>query len=131
MKIIVNKYIPFKGYSAMAIWPFVFIRKDWFPYQYLQKITDMYETPTAYYNECKKEVLITLNHERIHLEQQKELWFIGFWILYLLFWVFNIFKYWNFSKAYMQIPFEQEAYNLETLIKYLEVRKKFKWFKYI
>jgi len=41
MKIIYNKIIPFKGYKAMAIWPFIFARK---------KLSE-----------------IDINHEKIHL----------------------------------------------------------------
>ena len=115
----------------MAIWPFVFIRKDWFPYQYINSIPFEKREDNSHYWYCNTQVDITFNHEKIHLEQQKELWFIGFWILYLLFWIFNIFKYRSFGTAYMQIPFEQEAYNFEIYMKYLSVRKKFKWFKYI
>jgi hypothetical protein len=28
MKIIYNKIIPFKGFRAITLWPFIFVRKD-------------------------------------------------------------------------------------------------------
>jgi hypothetical protein len=42
MKIVRNSIIPFKGYKAMCVWPFIFVRKD------------------CSFNE------IDLNHENIH-----------------------------------------------------------------
>jgi len=58
--IIYNKYLPFKGFKAMAIYPFIFVRGN-----------DISEK--------------TINHEQIHFAQQKELLMIGFYLLYIIF----------------------------------------------
>lgn len=57
--IIKNKYIPFKGFVAIAIYPLIFVRSD-------IKINSY-----------------TINHENIHFAQQKELLIIPFYIIYL------------------------------------------------
>ena len=55
--------MPPKGFKAMAIWPFIFIRKD--------RIADFDE--------------FSENRERIHFAQQKELLIIPFYLLYGIF----------------------------------------------
>lgn len=72
-----------------------------------------------------------INHERIHTEQQKELLFIPFYILYLLEWIFRLIQYRNWDKAYMNISFEREAYSNGHNLKYLQGRKRYAWLKYI
>ena len=62
--IIKNNILPPKGYNAIAIFPFIFVRKD-------VKITDR-----------------LINHEKIHFAQQKELLIIPFYILYCIFYLF-------------------------------------------
>lgn len=91
--IIYNKILPIKGFKAMAIFPFIFVRGK---------------------AVSKK----TINHEKIHFAQQKELWIIGFYILYAFFHV---------KFGYKHNPFEIEAYKNELNAKYLETRKKFAW----
>ena len=70
-----------------------------------------------------------LNHERIHLEQQKELLVVGFFILYYL----NIFllflKYWDTQKAYKECIFEKEAYDNAANPEYINTRKWYACFK--
>ncbi len=97
MRIVKNKILPFKGYSAMAIYPFILTRKD--------KLSEK-----------------TINHESIHFQQQKELLLIGFFLLYLLFWL----RY-----GYRHIPFELEAYEHAAKGDYLAHRKRWAWTKYI
>ena len=72
--IIYNKLIPFKGYKAITIWPFIFIRKD------------------CSFNSTD------FNHERIHLRQQLELLFIHFYIRYFIEWIFKVYKNISFEK---------------------------------
>lgn len=99
--IIKNKHIPFKGFKAMAIWPFIFARSD----------QSMHEHD--------------INHERIHHQQQKELFLIGFYLMYFLEYLFYLIFLWDSEKAYFMISFEQEAYNHEHDINYLSKRKRF------
>ena len=107
MTIIYNNIIPFPGFVAMSFCGICFVRKD----RRLIFLSDK----------------ANLNHEEIHLAQQKELLFIGFYLLYILFWLFNLI---TFKKAYMSIPFEKEAYFNELNNDYLKIRKPFAWLKY-
>ena len=103
MKQIVNSIIPFKGYKAMCLWPFIFVRKG-----------------TTYSK-------IDYNHERIHAEQQKELLVVGFLLCYVFEWLFRfLFTKDRFShQAYRNISFEKEAYAHQAEQGYLEKRKHF------
>jgi hypothetical protein len=108
--IVKNSIVPklfsvFINVYAITLYPFVFIRDEG--------------------NE------ITINHEKIHLQQQRELWLIGFYLLYVAFWLIGVVRYRNFQKAYMEIPFEKEAYANDESWVYLLNRKKHAWRKYI
>lgn len=70
-------------------------------------------------------------HEKIHLQQQKELWVIPFFLLYLLEYIYNLLKYKSHYKAYIHISFEQEAYMNDRKILYLKNRKSFSWVRYL
>lgn len=74
----------------------------------------------------------TKRHETIHYLQYKELWFIGFLLIYLWDFLFSaIFRGKGFSRSsYLSIRFEQEAWNNDEDIEYLEKREKFAWKKY-
>lgn len=62
-----------------------------------------------------------LNHERIHLRQQLEMLIIPFYIVYL---------YELYTKGYMNISFEKEAYANDHDLEYLKKRKLFSFIKY-
>lgn len=70
---------------------------------------------------------VELNHERIHAAQQKELLYIPFFIWYGAEWLFYYLKYRDGVKAYYHIRFEQEAYQHEKDLHYLEKRKHFRY----
>ena len=76
-----------------------------------------------------------ITHERIHICQQRELFVVPFYILYVIFWIKNIFKFWGdkdlFQKAYEWIPFEREAYSNDFSQTYPIRRKKFAWINYM
>lgn len=105
MKVIVNDIIPFKGYLAMTIWPFIFARKELKP--------------------------VDINHESIHGEQQKELLILPFYILYVLEYIIKFLITFNNKTAYHSISFEQEAYINEENFNYISNRKHYCWIKYI
>ena len=109
MRIVFNRIIPFKGYYAMCLWPFVFVRKE------IQ----------SRYGE------VTENHERIHGEQQKELLVLPFLLWYGAEWLVGLIRYRNASKAYRSISFEQEAYINQYDLEYLKGRRRFSWAKYV
>lgn len=105
MQVIRNRFIPVKGFRAMALYPFLFVRND----------VVLYDR--------------TVNHEMIHFEQQKEMFLIGFYIWYVLEWLVKLPVYGK--KAYRNISFEREAYGNENDKNYPAERKKFNWVKYI
>lgn len=100
MKIIYNRFIPFKGFAAINLFGLCFARKD-----------------------CKPIVPHCINHERIHTAQMKELGYIGFYILYFLEWVYRLI--FHTKTAYRGISFEVEAYKHQHDYSYLKHRKRF------
>ena len=108
MKIIYAKHFPPKGYKAIILGPVIVVRK---PY---------YLDTTDY------------NHECIHWEQYKELLIVFFWVLYVLNFIINMFRYkFNWHTAYKNICFEREAYYNELDLHYIANRKHYSWIKYI
>ena len=69
----------------------------------------------------------TMNHELIHFEQQKELFVVGFYALYVYDFIRGMIKYKNKDMAYYLIRFEQEAYNHESDLGYIIEREKNAW----
>lgn len=65
---------------------------------------------------------ILINHEKIHLKQQLEMFIIPFYIWYLI----ELKK-----KGYLNISFEKEAYRNQNDLNYLNKRKKFSFIKYL
>jgi len=73
----------------------------------------------------------TINHERIHIFQQRELLVLPFYILYVWYWLSNKFFHKDDSRlAYYNIPFEVEAYQNDQNLSYLFNRKSFNWWNY-
>lgn len=66
-----------------------------------------------------------LNHERIHVAQQRELLYLPFFIWYGLEWLLLYFKYKDWTTAYFNIRFEKEAYKHQHNLSYLKTRKHF------
>lgn len=72
----------------------------------------------------------TWRHEMIHYKQQKELLFIGQWLLYAYYYIAGLLKYKDRYKAYRENPFEREAYAKDLDPIYLIKRKKYAWKSY-
>jgi hypothetical protein len=104
MKVIQNKFIPFKGYSAMMLFGFLFTRDK-------RKVTER-----------------TVRHESIHARQMWELLVVGFYVWYFVEWLVRLFFKGN---AYRNISFEQEAYSNQDGLDYLRQRKVFAFLKYL
>lgn len=103
MKIIYNKLIPFKGFSAVNLFGVIFAREECFPLKQT-----------------------TIQHERIHTEQMRELLFIGFYIAYFVEWLYRLIKKaYTGQDPYRNISFEREAYAKQSRKTYLSYRKKF------
>ncbi len=108
--IIKNSKIPellsiFISINAITLWPFIIFK-----------------------GEVNDEVV---RHERIHIMQQRELLVIFFYLLYVVFWIFNLVKYRNSYLAYANLPFEREAYANDHDEFYILNRKTFAWLNYI
>ena len=91
MKIIRNKYIPFKGFRAINLFGILFVRGNTI-------INDR-----------------TIRHEAIHTAQMKEMLYIFFYLWYLIEWIIRLFMKGN---AYRNISFEREAYSNEKDLSY-------------
>lgn len=78
--------------------------------------------PFIFLNRKEQLTPVTLNHERIHIRQQLELLWVGFFILYFFEWLL---------KGYDDIGFEREAYENEEDLQYLKKRKMFAWVNYL
>ncbi len=129
MKKIVNNIIPFKGFIAISIWPFIFVRKD----------------------EEQKFDNVAISHENIHGEQQIEMGIVGlllalatflitlsFWSLLLIpiyFWWYIIEwllrSMFGTGNAYRNISFEREVYTNEKDLGYTYERDMFAWLGYM
>tara|TARA_Y100001938_G_C8092752_1_gene436098 strand:+ start:1852 stop:2202 length:351 start_codon:yes stop_codon:yes gene_type:complete len=72
----------------------------------------------------------TKRHETIHHRQYVELLVVGFLLLYLVDFLHGLIKYRISEKAYMRIRFEQEAYDKDEDLKYLDNRPLYAWRNY-
>ena len=111
MKIIYNNLIPFDGFLAINLFGVLFVRKNG-------------DNSLPFLPEH------TINHEAIHTEQIKELWYVLFYIWYFVEWIINWFKYGDITSAYYAISFEKEAYDNQYKKDYLSTREKYSWLKY-
>ena len=101
MKIVYNNIIPFKGFTAINLFGVLFVRSE-----YKEKLNEE-----------------ILNHEAIHTAQMKELAYVGFYIIYVLEWIYRLIFHTN--TAYRGISFEREAYNNQGYREYTSYRKPF------
>ena len=132
-RIIYNNIIPFKGFQAITIWPWIFAR-----------------------NSAKWLKDYVVNHEGIHLRQQLEVlivsavvmattilltgiswWWMGivpffYYIWYCVEYLIRLCLYGNRNEACRNIATEQEAFLNEHDFNYLkEERMAFAWVKYL
>ncbi|SMG50428.1 hypothetical protein [Arenibacter troitsensis] len=106
--ILVFKHVFYKNYVGLSFWPFIILK-----------------------NSSLKKDATLLNHEKIHLRQQRELLIVPFYFLYLLEGIIRYLIYFDAYKAYQNISFEREAYQNETNLYYLEERRTFSFIKYL
>lgn len=105
MIIVRNNIIPFKGFKAMYFFGILFVRKD-----------------------CVM-TASSMNHEKIHDAQAKEMLFIFFYLWYVIEWVIRLFMKGN---AYRNISFEREAYSNQANLLYVQYhRKHYAFIKYL
>ena len=70
---------------------------------------------------------VTINHETIHWRQQVETLFIGFYLLYVFYYLKRRLDDYPHELAYQLIPFEIEAYMHQNDLDYLSTRKLYAW----
>lgn len=105
--------VPLRGYAAMAVFPLVLVRKDWWDGA----------------SEAEREVV--LRHERIHCWQQVETLLVLFWLLYGVFYVVNLIRYRNHKEAYRNVAFEREAYGHQDDEGYAKHKPFWGWIWYV
>jgi len=74
---------------------------------------------------------VTKRHETIHFQQQLEMLFLPFFLMYVFFWLRGWIKYRDRKSSYYLNPFEREAYINESDENYLSTRKRFAWKDYL
>ena len=74
---------------------------------------------------------ITLNHEKIHTAQMKEMLYIFFYVWHVIEWLIRLFAFKGAKFAYRNISFEREAYSNDKDQDYLNTRKSFAFTRYI
>lgn len=108
MLVVFNKYLVPKMADAIALYPFVFVKRR-----------DL------------KEHKILMNHERIHLKQQIEMLIVFFYIWYLIEFFVRLIQYKKWHLAYKNISFERECYQNQHNLKYLDFRRFYSWLQYL
>ena len=105
--ILISKYLVPRGYTGLAVFPFVFLKHKSF-----------------------KGDSILVNHEKIHLRQQLELLIIPFYVLYAFEFFIRLIQCRNWYVAYKNLSFEREAYYNEAHMNYLNQRRFWQFLKY-
>lgn len=127
MKVIYNKFIPFKGFYAITIIKWIFVREEC-----------IYLDGSSIYNKM-------VNHESIHEQQILDFtpemfpsWLrytigsICFYLLYVLEWLFKLIPCLiTKNNAYRSLCAEQEAFENELDFDYINKREKLAWLKKI
>ena len=111
MKIIYNRFIPFKGFEAINLFGVMFVRLK---------------------TDGTKPVIseVDINHESIHTEQMKELLYVFFYIWYFIEWLIKVLLP-PYDTAYKDISFECEAKLNQYNTGYLKTRRRYSWIHYI
>ncbi|NAY92214.1 hypothetical protein GTQ34_09810 [Muricauda sp. JGD-17] len=106
--ILVFKHFFYKNYVGLSLWPFIILKED-----------------------SLKTDGVLINHERIHLKQQRELLIVPFYLWYMLEWLLRTILYLDSYRAYQNVSFEREAYAHEKDMTYLSRRKTFGFLDYL
>lgn len=97
-----------KGFVGVTLYPFIFLKRE----------------------DLKHDAEL-INHEKIHLQQQQELFIVFFFLFYLIEWTFKFLKYRNKFLAYKNLSFEREAYQNQDNLYYLDNRKIWAFLNYL
>lgn len=74
---------------------------------------------------------VLINHEKIHLRQQMEMFVVFFYLWYVIEYYYWYFKLKDVFLAYRYVSFEREAYAMEDDFNYLENKKLWSFWKYL
>lgn len=92
---------------------------------------EIYAISIGWFVWCRGELSpVTKRHETIHFQQQLELFFLPFLLLYALSWLHGLWKYRSPSVAYREIIFEREAFSNDCTVGYLKNRPRYAWIKH-
>lgn len=105
MRIIVNDYLPTRGFVALNLFGLLLVRHG--------AVVDA----------------VTIQHEEIHSRQMREMGYIFFYLWYVVEWLCKLPKYGK--QAYENISFEREAYNNEAIAGYPGNREPMAFIKYL
>ena len=108
MFVIVAKYLIPKGYSGMALFPFILLKEQ-------RDVSN----------------IVMIQHEKIHLRQQIELFILPFFIWYGIEYFIRILQYKDKHAAYRNISFEREAYANESQEDFLKERRFWNFLNYM
>ena len=106
MILVKNKIIPFGRYDAINLFGIIFYKGD----KPNQRI---------------------INHEAIHTAQMKELLYVGFYVWYVVEWLWKFILYGGANLAYKALSFEREAYINQENLSYLRGRKRYVWLRFL
>ena len=70
---------------------------------------------------------VVLNRHHILYAQERELWYVGYAMLYAAMFLMNLLVMWDVNRAHKNVPFIAEAYTNERKLDYLSSRKRFAW----
>ena len=106
--VVVFKHFFRRNYVGLSLWPFIFVKEG-----------------------VLKKDMVLINHEKIHLKQQLELFILPFYLWYVGEWLFRTLLYLDSYRAYQNISFEREAYAKEKDLNYTQQRKPYSFLNYI
>lgn len=72
-----------------------------------------------------------INNEKIHSLQIKELYYIGYYILFVIEYLIKLLFAFNFKRAYNKVSFVKERIEKQRDYNYAKCRTKYSWIKYI
>ena len=104
MKVIYNRLLPVRGFTAINLFGIVFARR-----------------------ECRPLSETTLRHEAIHTRQMRETGYVGFYLIYVAEWLYQLWRLRDAQLAYFAIRFEREAYAHQEEPAYPVYRRRFAW----
>ena len=106
--IVVFKHFFYKNYVGLSLWPFIILKED-----------------------SLKTDAVLINHERIHLKQQRELLILPFYLLYVSEWLLRSDLSMDRYRACRTVRFERAAHANEAGLQYLYMRKIFGFLIYL